>query len=114
MTVQINRWGPFTQAEGVQEIEFPGQQRGFAFHSVTLRHQDSNGDDAIPTAGTFQLMGRRNGSNIWEPLDVNNGVIAAPSVGGWDIIRVALEAIRITPTSYDANLEYFVTLNGVN
>ena len=114
MTVMINKYGPFTQAQGAQTIELPGEQRGFAFQSIALRYVlTSTLDDAIPSAGSFVLEARRGGSNIWEDI---SGVtsIPAPTVGGWDLLGVAIEAIRITPTAFDADKSYFVTMNGVN
>ena len=120
MTVQVNRFGPFTQADGAQAITLPVQQTNFFYHSVALLHvttataSAANPVESAPGAGTFVLEGQRFKSNVWEPFGRNDGQISAVSVGGWDIARVALRALRVTPTGYDSDKSYFVYVNGVN
>lgn len=114
MAVQSNESGPFTQADGAQTISLEGAQDNYPFHTVSLNHVlTSTGVETTPTTGTFLLEAQREGSNIWEPIGENEGVLQAVSEGGSDIIRVPIQAVRITPTNYDSDKSYFVTLNGI-
>lgn len=114
MGAKKDTFGPFTQADGERVITLSGDQANFAYHSIALNHiTTATGVEAIPTAGNFVLEAQRNGSNIWETLDVNDGQIPAATVGGWDIIRVAIQRLRVRPSGYDNDKSYFVIITGV-
>lgn len=105
-------YGPYTQAGGIQTIALTSTQRSRYNHAIALKFTDSSGAITVPTAGTMNAYGRREGGSLFELLDVNP--IDIKTVGGWPYTEDPLDSIQIQPIGLDASLQFYVVINSLS
>ena len=72
MAVYQYKFGPFTQADGVQTISLPQANRQYFNHAITIAYPSGE----LPSSGTILMQARRSGGTFFEDLDTDSTIDA--------------------------------------
>lgn len=112
MAVATMLYGPYDQSGGRQTIALTSQQRSRFNQSIALKFTDASGTVVVPTAGTMNAYGRREGGSLYEPFDTN--AIDITAVGGWPQTQDPVDSVIIEPVALPASLRYYVIINSLS
>lgn len=106
----VLRVGPFTQADG--RISVPlGFEANFEWHEITVSVFDDLGNPGQSGMVTGSLAGEvlKHGADM--PEDFTQILDLATDQRSWDPELSRADTFFFTPTGFNANYEYFITVN---